>query len=60
MSTKTGPKVKTVEFTLRLPLETRERLHKWAKRMGRSANAQLIHTINEEEPSGTWRGVPPK
>lgn len=53
-------KTKLVEFTLRLPFETRERLHKWAKRMGRSANAQLIHIINEEEPSGTWGKIPPK
>ncbi len=53
-------KLKLVEFTIRLPLETRERLHKWAKRMGRSANAQIIHTINEEEPPRTKWGMPSK
>ena len=39
-----------VKFTLYLPFETKERLLKWAKRQHRSASAQIIYIIDQEEP----------
>lgn len=51
MGNDTGPKDDDiVEFILRLPREARHRLHKWSKKHQRSANSQLIHVINKEEP----------
>ncbi len=40
----------TVKFTLYLPFEAKERLLKWAKRHHRSASAQILHIVDQEEP----------
>lgn len=61
MPINTRSKDKTVEFTMRSSLETRQMLHKLAKGMKRSANLQLVFMIQKEYRAKNPNGdIPPK